>query len=458
MKVQRRLNKIGEITLISFLAFLVLIILLIGLMRSRKKHEIHILKNTDQYQLKINYPLIHDKKIDREIKNYVEQEKEKFLNEVRKTNNIEKDNKYDFILQYHLSKDQTVYHIHLETYSYTGGNEYLKDDKTFHYDMKQKQFLTIKDYLNHVSDLEKLSLLSYYYIMEYAKNVGKELNESLVKENVSSKAENFIHFNVKEEGFEFLFPLYKNKTWEEGEIKVTIPYQELNELLKPKYQREIVKNSIKVTPPEKRDLKQFLGKKLIAFTFDDGPSMKTTSYLLDGVKKFDAKITFFVLGNRVAQNKNILKRAYEEGHVIGSHTYNHRNLLLLDDYSRMQEIRETNQLIESIIGVKPTLLRPPYGNINQDIKKISNMHIIEWNIDTLDWKYNDKNYIANEIVSQAHDGAIVLLHDIYDASVEGALQAMDILQQQGYAFVTILEMAELKNITLDYTTSYRYFK
>ena len=85
------------------------------------------------------------------------------------------------------------------------------------------------------------------------------------------------------------------------------------------------------------------------------------------------------------------------------------------------------------------------------------MHIIEWGIDTLDWKTKDKELIAKEIVDNAYDGAIVLLHDIYEFSVEGALLAMERLEQEGYAFVTISEMAKLKNITLDYTTLYHRF-
>ena len=178
---------------------------------------------------------------------------------------------------------------------------------------------------------------------------------------------------------------------------------------------------------------------------------------MEELKQHDAKVTFFVLGNRVEANQNTLKKAYQEGHEIGSHTYNHRNLLLLNDYTRIQEIKETNQAIENVIGIKPTLLRPPYGNINEETKKISNMHIIEWGIDTLDWKTKDKELIAKEIVDNAYDGAIILLHDIYESSVDGALLAMEKLEQEGYAFVTISEMAELKNITLDYTTLYRSF-
>lgn len=458
MKTHRRLNKAGKIALLSLIIFIFFIILSIKLISYKGKKEIHILKSGKYYQLKINYPLLHDKKIDKKIKEYVDEKKQEFLDIVDQIEHLETDNKYDFIIQYQLNKEDDIYHIHLETYSYTGGEHYQKDDKTFHYDIKRKEFITIEEYLNDESSLEKLSLLSYYYIMEYGEENGKEFNEEIVKEYTSSKNENFIHFNIQEDGFEFLFALYQETDWIDGEIKIIIPYKELNELLKPKYQKQANKKDIEVIVPETRDLEQYKGKKLIAFTFDDGPSTETTNLLLDGVKEFDAKVTFFVIGNRINQHSEVLKRAYKEGHVIGSHTYNHRNLLLLNDYTRLQEIKNTNDIIENTIGVKPILLRPPYGNINDDIKKLSNMHIIEWDIDTLDWKYKDKDKIANEIITNAHDGAIVLLHDIYKSLVEGALQAMAQLKEEGYVFVTILEMAELKGITLDYETSYFYFK
>lgn len=82
------------------------------------------------------------------------------------------------------------------------------------------------------------------------------------------------------------------------------------------------------------------------------------------------------------------------------------------------------------------------------------MHTILWDIDPLDWKYKNKNRVADEIIEHAHDGAIILLHDIYKSSVEGALLAMEELEKQGYAFVTITEMAQLRGIDLDYQTSY----
>lgn len=203
-----------------------------------------------------------------------------------------------------------------------------------------------------------------------------------------------------------------------------------------------------------RDINKFKDKKLIAFTFDDGPSSVGTNKLLDNLNKYNARVTFFVVGNRVQSYKDTLKRAYDMGNLIGSHTYNHKNLLELNNNEITSEITNTNKVIKEITNSNTLYIRPPYGNTNQNIKKIGNMYTILWDLDTEDWKYKDKNIIAQYIVDNAHDGAIVLLHDLYETSVDGALLAMEELEKMGYAFVTIEEMATLKGITLDKTKSY----
>ena len=139
-------------------------------------------------------------------------------------------------------------------------------------------------------------------------------------------------------------------------------------------------------------------------------------------------------------------------------SYNNSNLLKLDNYSVMDEIKKTNEAIKNITGSETIYLRPPYGNINSDIKNISNMYTILWDLDTEDWKYKDKDRIADYIVSNAHDGAIVLLHDLYETSVDGALLAMERLEKEGYAFVTIDEMIKIKDIQLDINKNYYQLK
>jgi peptidoglycan/xylan/chitin deacetylase (PgdA/CDA1 family) len=127
-------------------------------------------------------------------------------------------------------------------------------------------------------------------------------------------------------------------------------------------------------------------------------------------------------------------------------------------FSIINEINNTNSAVKNVIGVYPTLLRPPYGNINDRVNNLINMNIILWNVDTLDWKYRDANRIKDEIVKSASDGAIVLLHDLYETSIDGVILAMDELITQGYAFVTIDEMAELKGVKLNSSKVYRYIE
>ena len=121
------------------------------------------------------------------------------------------------------------------------------------------------------------------------------------------------------------------------------------------------------------------------------------------------------------------------------------------------EITKTNDAIYNIIGEYPTIIRYPYGSSNEQIREIGNLPTILWSIDTLDWKYRDENRIANEIVENAEDGAVILLHDLYDTSVDGALMAMEQLKDE-YAFVTIEEMSLIKQIQLDSSKVYRKFK
>lgn len=209
---------------------------------------------------------------------------------------------------------------------------------------------------------------------------------------------------------------------------------------------------------DERDIENFKNKKLIAFTFDDGPSNKNTNKLLDKLDCYQARVTFFVVGNRLYSTRDTLKRAYDMGNQIGSHTYSHVNLTKVSDDKIRSEINNTNNLIKNIIGVDPSLIRPPYGSVNTKVNDLINESIILWNVDTLDWKYKDVEKVKEEILKYAEDGAIVLLHDLYETSVDGAILAMDELITQGYAFVTIDEMAKLRDVKLNNSKVYRYIE
>ena len=210
-------------------------------------------------------------------------------------------------------------------------------------------------------------------------------------------------------------------------------------LIEKKYQENI--NDIKVF----NDISKKEDKKYIALTFDDGPHTKYTNLLLDGLKERNVKATFFVLGSNASNNYKIIKRMADEGHLIGNHTYSHKNLYRLKEEAILNEIDKTNQVIESITGTTPKYFRPSYGNYNSKIKKISEMEIVLWNIDSLDWKIKNSKRITNKVLNKVSDGSVILMHDIYKTSIKAALNIIDKLQEEGYTFVTIEELMESEN-------------
>ena len=447
--MKRRLNRRGKILVLS-LSLVILLSSIFIVKGFTKLEEEHILESNDNYDLKIDYPNIDNKKIMDKIKEYVNYQKNGFLDAVEKSKEIDQP-KYDFNLNVNVSDYKNISYVYMTTYAYVGGAHYTRDDTSYYYDNEAKEFIDLKYFFKDEESFKKLSSIAYYYVLNIE---DKNFDELWVKRGTDPTIDNYRHFKFTDSGLEILFPPYQVASWADGEIKITISYEEINDLLKKEYQSVSKDEEVFNLTPIARDLTKYQDKKLIAFTFDDGPSETNTNYLLDNLDKYDAKVTFFVLGSRVENNKETIKRAYLEGNDIGSHTYNHRNLNLLSDSALMNEMKQANEAIKDVIGKMPSLLRPPYGNLTSHGKEITNMNIILWNIDPLDWKYRDKNRVANEIIEHAHDGAIVLVHDIYKSSVEGALLAMEELQKEGYAFVTITEMAKLRGITLDTETSY----
>lgn len=196
-------------------------------------------------------------------------------------------------------------------------------------------------------------------------------------------------------------------------------------------------------------------KKMIALTFDDGPNYNT-SKVIDVLNKYDIKATFFVLGSRARNNKDILKKMADSGMEIGNHTYNHLLLTKYDENKIRSEIEDTSEVIYSATKKRPKLLRPSYGSVNNKIKKVANMPIIIWDIDTLDWKYHNSKRITSRVVNKVRDGDIILMHDIYSASLNALSNIIPILQDNGYEFVTIDELFYYKGISLENGKVYGY--
>lgn len=193
-----------------------------------------------------------------------------------------------------------------------------------------------------------------------------------------------------------------------------------------------------VTVPQQKTAAE--DKPRIAITFDDGPNKTWTPKLLDGLEKRGVKASFFVIGEKAKAYPELIKRMFEDGNVVGNHTFSHVQLTKLSDAEACAEITKTNEVLKSITGVYPQYIRPPFGSWNENLECGITMFPVMWTIDTLDWTTDNTDRIVNKAVSQAKDNSIILLHDNYESSVNAALRIIDELQEKGFEFVTVEEL------------------
>lgn len=181
-------------------------------------------------------------------------------------------------------------------------------------------------------------------------------------------------------------------------------------------------------------------RKEIALTFDDGPHPVYTKLLLDGLRKRGVKVTFFLIGQNLDGNEDLVRQMKEDGHLIGNHSQKHMQLTRESAQDACNQIQCTNEKLESITGETPHYIRPPYGSWSEELECMVPMTVVLWDIDPLDWKVQNTSQIVSHVVKRAQDGSIVLLHDSYETSVEAALEIIDTLSANGYNFVTADEL------------------
>ena len=183
-------------------------------------------------------------------------------------------------------------------------------------------------------------------------------------------------------------------------------------------------------------------KPMIAITYDDGPSQYTPE-ILDILKKHNSAATFFVLGSRVSSNKDVLKRMIGEGSQIGNHSYNHKNLTTISDEELYKQIQGTDDLVYMATGYTPSIMRPPYGITSGETDVKINRPIIKWSVDTRDWESRNSNMIIKSL-ENVKDGDIILMHDLYDSTLEASRIAIPQLINKSFQLVTIEELFEYR--------------
>ena len=187
--------------------------------------------------------------------------------------------------------------------------------------------------------------------------------------------------------------------------------------------------------------------KFVALTFDDGPRRGTTDVLLEGLRQRGVRATFFLIGQQIAGNEDILRQMQTDGHQVGNHSYDHHFLTDCSEVRFQEEINKTQTLLTEILGPGEYWLRPPYGKISDQQQKQVQTPLVFWSVDPEDWKDKTASRIVSSVLDQVKDGDIILMHDIYPTSVEAALRIADALSGRGFCFVTVEQLMALRGVT-----------
>lgn len=409
----------------------------------------------NNYRVQINYPYLKNEDINERIKNTIKKEKKEFLSKVKNS----KDYDSELNINYSYTILANLYSIHLKSYYNIGkNNEHKRTDYIVYYDSVNNKKINTEDIIINNKFYEVVRNKAYEYLVSNLNISTEEINKIIVATKDNYKVLTFNKDNIQ------IVLNTTPTTSYTNEVNLTIQYNTVIQYLNTEYIKvdtvnEVIDTNIITKNYERiRDSKNFENKKLVAITFDDGPAYAKTDQLITELDKRDARVSFFMLGELAFKQADLVKKAYDYGHTIGSHTYDHKNLNKLKAEQIAFEIDYTNEILSNIIGEKIRFIRPPYGAYNETILANTNMAFILWNVDTLDWKYRNAEKVRDYIVGNANDGDIILLHDIHATSVEGAIMAIDILKEQGFEFVSLDEMLVYRNITLENSKAYRFFK
>lgn len=348
------------------------------------------------------------------------------------------------------------------------GNNYAEEFFTHMYDLKDKKILKFADlftskeqfgeFANVVRAKAERSLKDQIAHMDYLSPKERETMWSsmteLFNDGSAPTEENYSAFSWDKEGnMTIIFDKYQLASGNFGSLEVKLKPEEYQKFIDKRYygffhfvkSAESAEPMVKNPAPAKSSVD--CGKvPCVALTFDDGPSVYT-SQLLDILKENKVKATFFVLGKSANVQKKTLLRTFQEGHQIGNHSWDHKDLKKLSKAAIEQQIYDTNDVIKSITGVAPHVMRPPYGSYNSTVTAAAKMPIILWNLDPLDWKDRNAKTVADRI-SKARPNGIVLAHDIHQTTVQSIPAVIRDLKSKGYHLVTIDELfsgSPLKN-------------
>lgn len=313
------------------------------------------------------------------------------------------------------------------------------------FDKKSGEIISLEDFTERSNEaIEAIIKSAKDNIAQTIKKRDKpelDLNGIITKESLSN-------FVITDNGNSLAWPLGQASLLPSsyGEMTITVPISSVSKYLQNPTARKLA-NIPKPPEPKPEPAPApaaptpapTTGNKVITLTFDDGPG-PYTAHLLDILDQYGAKATFFLIGSKVSGQASVVRSIQARGHQLGNHSWSHPELPKLSVDQIAGEIDRTNEAIRQATGVKPSILRPPYGAVNGVVLeqlRARGMSSILWSVDTRDWADRNSQIVCSRAVAGARPGAIILMHDIHQTSVNAVPCILRSLKQQGYSFVTI---------------------
>ncbi len=321
--------------------------------------------------------------------------------------------------------------------------EFENEDKVFSYFVNVQTGQSV-DFLSFIKEEERsnfLNKINELLYLKYPKFIADVLSADSVEKTYQIKDNELViyydHYTIEPSMNEKLFLVVNY-----NEIK---DYLDFTFLLSADYQNEDGYNFSK-------------DKKTVALTFDDGPGGAKTNEIVNLLAENKAHATFFMVGNKMENGASVIHNVLKNGNEIGSHSYDHKNMKRQKTEDILTKEEQTKTIYHDITGEDFIYTRPPYGSINNSIKENLDTIFITWNLDTEDWLHRDKNYIVDYVMNNISDGDIILMHDLYDSTVDAVRELLPKLYAEGYQVVSISELASLHDRTLEPHTIYRSIK
>lgn len=426
-------------------------------------HEIgyteSIMNDDSENAVSVHYPVLGIEAIDSQIKQQVDQFIEEYEKQKKEFSATDPNLLSELWVDYssYVSGEQTASVVFEVSYNFSSLAHPDEQVATMVFDLKQQKLLSLGDVLKgeYIPVLAGLSRSQFEQSDLYREAAqGEEFQTAIDNPDTYKK------FALKDSALMLYFDKYQLFAGSYGLPTVSIPFSDLDGYLTISTEGKLVpavtQPAETTTEPSEPAQAPALDpdKPMVALSFDDGPHPTVTPRILDILKENNAHATFFVLGNRVDSYSDILQRTYSEGNEIGSHTFSHPSLTKISTADLSYQVNETDSRIQSLIGTSPNLLRPPYGAVNDTVRTMVDKPLALWNLDTLDWKYRDKDKVANTILNDVSDGDIILMHDLYGSTADACERVVPELVSRGYQIVTVSQLLESRSGALSAGKTY----